>query len=88
MANKQSQCHPQCVRIGVRRYGRDYVIVESLLGDGDREKLGMTNRTSFLDKRPLLDPARPEIRHYRFRFWHDGQPAGDRTAGAHVTVSP
>lgn len=38
--------------------------------------------------RPLLDPALPEVRQYRLRFWEDSQPVGEWTDIASATVSP
>ena len=76
------------VKLTYRLYGRDNVTVECLRGDGGWEDLGLHNGTTWTDKRPLLDPARPEIRQYRLRFWHGGHPASEWTAVASVTVSP
>lgn len=70
-----------------RRYGRPGVWVECQIGDGDWEPVasGIFCRTTFRDDRPLLDPTRPEIRRYRFRYW-DAKPFGEWSPVASVTV--
>lgn len=55
---------------------------------GDWEKLGITTEGTITDDRPLLDPARPEIREYRMRFYEGSAPTGDFSPVVTVTVSP
>lgn len=62
--------------------------IESRRGDGDWEKLGVTTEITFTDQRPLLDPARPEIREYRVRFFDDSAPTGEWSPVVRVTLSP
>jgi hypothetical protein len=61
-----------------RRYGRPGVWVECQRGDGGWEPVGggIFCRATFRDDRPLLDPTRPEYRHYRLRYW-DAKPFGE-----------
>ena len=65
-----------------RRFGRPGVWVECQRGDEDWQSVedghqsGVFCRATFRDDRPLLDPARPEYRRYRMRFW-DGRPFGE-----------
>ena len=72
------------------RYGRFGVWVETRRGGGDWEQLlgGIFTSSSFIDDRPLLDPALPEVRHYRLRFWENSHPVGEWTDVASATVSP
>ncbi len=42
----------------------------------------------YMDERPLLVAATPEVREYRMRFWDKGTPNGDWTDVVKVTVSP
>lgn len=76
-----------------RRYGNYGVQVEMRRsdgnGDGEWEPLaaGPFTGSTFFDRRPLLDPTRPEIRQYRLRFWDGSGPSSDWTAVASITVS-
>lgn len=79
------------VRGKFSRSGHDGVYVETRRGGGDWERLGMAGfftGSTFQDLRPLLDPAQPEVREYRLRFWDDGQPTGEWSAVVRITVSP
>lgn len=61
-----------------RRYGRPGVWAECQCGDGDWEPVGngIFCRATFRDDRPLLNPAQPEYRRYRLRYW-DAKPFGE-----------
>lgn len=80
----------EVVVIKYSRHGRKAVYVETRRAGGDWEPLvpGPLSGATFTDKRPLLDPARPEVREYRLRYWQGNQPAGDWTDIASATVSP
>jgi len=71
------------------RYRRFGVWVETRRGGGDWERLrdGLFPGSTFIDDRPLLDPALPEVRQYRLRFWGDSRPVGEWTDVASATVS-
>lgn len=72
------------------RYGYFGVWVETRRGGGGWERLrdGLFSGSTFIDDRPLLDPALPEVRQYRLRFWGDSRPVGEWTDVASATVSP
>jgi hypothetical protein len=38
--------------------------------------------------RPLLNPAQPEVREYRLRFWDKGTPNGAWSEVQKITVAP
>ena len=61
-------------------------IVQSRRGGGDWETLEIDLESPYLDERPLLTPAQPEMRDYRLQFYEDDAPTGDFTAVAMVTV--
>ena len=52
------------------------------------EEVGITTASPWFDKRPLLDPARPEVRENRLRYWDKGEANGDWTVVSKITVSP
>ena len=62
--------------------------IESRRGGGDWEKLTVTSETTHRDPRPLLDPAQPEIREYRVRYYEDSAPTGEWSPVAKATLSP
>lgn len=73
------------------RFGNESVYVEGRRGGGDWETLsrsGCFTGASFVDKRPLLDPKRPEVREYRLCFWENSVPQGNWTEVKSLTVSP
>jgi hypothetical protein len=45
-------------------------------------------KSPYMDERPLLVAATPEVRQYRMRFWGKGTSNGDCTYVVKVTVSP
>lgn len=78
------------VVIKFSRHGYLGVYAEARLWDGEWEPVmrGPLTGSVFHDTRPLLDPARPEIREYRLRFWKGSSPVGDWTDPRRITVSP
>lgn len=78
------------VVIQYSRYGHQGVYAEFRRNGGDWEPVvrGFLSGASFRDRHPLLDPARPEVREYRLRFWKDHGPIGDWTDLKRITVSP
>lgn len=72
------------------RNGRTGVYAECRRGDGDWQPVnpGPLTGSVFHDKLPLLDPARPELREYRLRWWQDSGPMGEWTDARRVTVVP
>ncbi len=72
----------------MEKWGRIALHIESRRGGGDWEKLGLTSRIRFTDARPLLDPARPEIREYRVRYYEGNGPTGEWSNVVKVTLSP
>ena len=79
----------QVVRIRFSKRGRQAVVIESRLVDGEWIQLGTYhNGTMYDDDRPLRVPGQPELREYRLRFFEDGHPTGEWTTVARVTVGP
>jgi hypothetical protein len=78
----------QCVRIEFKKYGRMGVAIDSRRGAGGWEMLGIDTESPYVDERPLLAAAAPEVREYRLRFWDKGAPTGDYTDVARATVGP
>lgn len=73
------------------RFGNFAVYVQTRRGGGDWETLsrsGCYTGSSFVDKRPLLDPKHPEVREYRLCFWENSVPQGNWTEVKSLTVSP
>ncbi|MCB1093791.1 MAG: hypothetical protein KDL87_19780, partial [Verrucomicrobiae bacterium] len=71
------------------RWGHHGLLVQSRRGDGDWEEIGILGSRQFRDRRPLLDPGQPEVRHYRARFWDGSEElSGDWSPVATITVSP
>lgn len=68
--------------------GHEYVAFESRRGGGAWEPIGMTNKSPFIDDRPLLVPGQAEVREYRARFFDNNQPNGEWCAVQKVTISP
>ena len=65
------------VRINFTKYGHDGVWIESRINGGEWVALGVDNTKPHYDTRPLLDPALPEVREYRLRWWDKGEPHGE-----------
>ena len=78
----------QCVRLAFFKYTHMGVYIESRRGTGAFEFLSIDTQSPYLDERPLLAAATPEVREYRMRFWDKGTPNGDWTDVVKVTVSP
>lgn len=78
----------QCVKLVFYKYTHMGVYIESRRGTGPWEFLSIDTQSPYLDERPLLAAAQPEVREYRMRFWDKGTPNGDWTDVVKVTVSP
>jgi hypothetical protein len=78
----------QCVKLTFAKYRHQGVWIEGRRGTGAWEFLGIDTESPYMDERPLLAPAQPEVREYRMRFWDKGTPNGDWTDVVKVTVSP
>jgi hypothetical protein len=50
---------------------------QSRTNGGEWFALGADNSKPHYDPRPLLDPALPEVREYRLRWWDKGEPNGE-----------
>ena len=78
----------QCVHFAIRKYSHEGVSIQSRRGTGTWEDIGITTARTFEDERPLLNPAQPEVREYRMRYWDKGVANGDWTEVQKVTVAP
>jgi hypothetical protein len=78
----------QVVRITFKKYGHSGVAIYGRRGGGAWELLGIDMTTPYLDERPLLVAATPEIRDYRLRFYDESAPVGDYTDVASTLVGP
>jgi hypothetical protein len=65
------------VSISFTKYGHDGVWIESRINNGEWLALGADNSKPHYDTRPLIDPALPEVREYRLRWWDKGEPNGE-----------
>ena len=65
------------VRITFTKRGHDGVWIESRNNGGEWVALGVDNAKPHYDIRPLIDPATPEVREYRLRWWDKGEPNGE-----------
>ena len=54
-----------------------YIWIESRINNGEWVALGADNSKPHYDTRPLIDPATPEVREYRLRWWDKGVPNGE-----------
>jgi hypothetical protein len=78
----------QVVRIRFKKSGHMAVAIYSRRPGGEWVLLGIATSSPYLDARPLANPAQPEIREYRLRFWDDGSETGEWSAVDKVTVAP
>lgn len=78
----------ECVKVAFRKYGRPGVAIHSRRGAGAWEMLGAALTSPYMDERPLLAPAQPEIREYRLQYYEGDGPTGDFTAVESVKVGP
>lgn len=76
------------VRVKFFKDGHEYVVIECRRGGGDFEQAGMSNKSPFIDSRPLLVPGQAEVREYRMRFFDNGSPSSGWTDISVVTVGP
>jgi hypothetical protein len=75
-------------RVKFVKNGHEYVIIECRINGGAYVELGMTNKSPFIDDRPLLVPGVAEIREYHARYYDDGAPSSDWCGPEKVTISP
>ena len=78
----------QCVRIRFKKWEHYAIALYSKRGTNDWELLGIDTDSPYIDERPLLNPAQPELRSYRARFWDAGTETGDWTDITTTTVAP
>lgn len=78
----------QCVDFSIFKYTHEGVVVQSRRGGGAWEDIGITTARTFEDVRPLLNPAQPEVREYRLRYWDRGIANGPWSEVLKATVAP
>ena len=78
----------QYARCKFFREGHQNVQFQCRRGNGDFEDVGQSNKSPFIDDRPLLVAGQAEIREYRARFVDDNLPTSDWCAVVKVTISP
>lgn len=76
------------VKMVFTKYGHDGVSIDSRRNNGAWEFLAIAMVKPWYDERPLLDPAAPEIREYRVRWWDKGAANGEFSPVQKVTVGP
>jgi len=75
-------------RVKFFKDGHEYVVLECRRGSGDWEQLVQSNKSPYIDDRPLLVANQAEVREYRARFWDDGAPSSGWCDVAKITVGP
>jgi hypothetical protein len=78
----------QCVDIAFTKYTHQGVYIESRRNGGAWEFLAIDTEKPYTDERPLLNPAQPEVREYRLRFWDKGTPNGPWSEVQKISVAP
>ena len=78
----------EAVKIRFKKQGHGGVYIECKRGTEDWTFLAIDSESPYLDDRPLLTAATPEVRNYRLRYWDTGTPNGDWTEVATITVGP
>jgi hypothetical protein len=78
----------EAVKIAFVKNGHMGVYIESQRGTGAMEFLAIDTEVPYLDDRLLLVAGVPEVRKYRMRFWDKGNPTGDWSDTATLTVGP
>jgi hypothetical protein len=78
----------QHVRLSWFKRGHEYVVIESRRAGGAWEELAQSNKSPFVDDRPLLVAGQAEVRDYRARFWDDAKPSSDWCDVVQITVGP
>lgn len=78
----------QNARVKFVKNGHEYVIVECSVNGGAFAELGMSNKSPFIDARPLLVAGQAEVREYRARYYDNGAPSSGWSDVAKVTVGP
>ena len=75
-------------RVKFVKKGHDYLIIEGSVNGGAFAELGMSNKSPFIDSRPLLVAGQAEVREYRARYYDNGAPSSGWSDVAKVTVGP
>ena len=75
-------------RVKFYKDGHEYVVLECRRGNGDWEELVQSNKSPYIDNRPLLVANQAEVLEYRARFWDNGAPSSGWCDVAKVTVGP
>lgn len=78
----------QYVRCKFIKDGHQNVAFQCRRGNGDWEDIVVSNKSPFIDNRPLLVSTQAEIREFRARFVDNNLPSSDWCAVVKVTVSP
>lgn len=78
----------QCGQLDFTKYSHQGIYAEGRRNGGAWEFLGIDTESPYVDQRPLLNPALPEVREYRARYWDKGTPNGDWTDVVKVTLAP
>jgi len=68
--------------------GHQNVEFQGRRGNGDWEELGLSNKSPFIDDRPLLVANQAEVREIRARFVDDNLPTSPWCGVEKVTISP
>jgi hypothetical protein len=76
------------VRLTFWKYGHEGVVIETRRGEGTAIVTMLTTASPARDTRPLLTPGQPELRSYRMRYWHKGDPTGEWTPWKQLAVGP
>ena len=78
----------QYVRCKFFKDGHQNVAFQCRRGNGDWEDIVVSNKSPFIDDRPLLVPTQAEIREFRARFVDNNLPSSGWCDVAKVTISP
>ena len=78
----------QLAKVAYMKHGHEGVHIESRRGAGAWELVGVSTSKAWRDKRPLLEPGKPEQRDYRLRWWDKDEPNGDYSGHQSISVAP
>jgi len=78
----------ECVRVRFKKHGHKGVVVFCRRGNGEWEMLGIDLASPYMDERPLLNAAQPEIREYRLQYYDNDGPNGEMSPVQKITVNP
>ncbi len=68
--------------------GHEHVVIQCSTNGGPPVELGMSNKSPFIDTRPLGVPGQAEIREYSARYYDNGAPSSNWCGPEKVTISP